>query len=237
MLNFTASRNTPNRSDEHEFPGIEELLLGTQQKSLPVSSNLDGDDPDGFIDIDKLLSGMPQKGAISVDPNYSGIAVDMVDNRTRGGSTSSSSRSTTGNSQDPNTISDDGPMADESETDYSDHDVDFRAKSDSDRLYVIDSELAVSDSFGVGATFNFQCLSTHRQDHDNDYNDVADKTQLCLSVDRPISASLKPGPNTKHASNVRVKTDVTQQSTSSPNLDGAKQVEDKGCNAFVKGNI
>jgi hypothetical protein len=138
----------------------------------------------------------------------------------------------------PITISDDEPAADESETDCSDLDVDFEAKSDSDRPHVADSEPAISNGFGVEATLNSDCLFTHHQDDDNDHdNDVANKTQLCLSVGHPISASLEPGPNTQHASKLQVNTDITQQSTSSPNLDSAKQVEDEGCDAFVKENV
>ncbi|KAH7420214.1 hypothetical protein BKA64DRAFT_634849 [Cadophora sp. MPI-SDFR-AT-0126] len=92
--NFTASQNLPNRSDDGDFPDVDELLSGTWQKSMPASEDLNGDDPNGFIDIDELLSGVQQKGRTSVDPDYSGMAVDMVDNRTQGGSPTSSSRST-----------------------------------------------------------------------------------------------------------------------------------------------
>ena len=69
--------------------------------SLPASAVLNGDYRDGVID--ESLSGMQQKGPTSVDPDCGGMAVDMVDNRTRGGSPSSSSRSTTGNSQGKHT--------------------------------------------------------------------------------------------------------------------------------------
>lgn len=74
-------------------------MSGTWQKSMPASDDLNGDDPNGFIDIDELLSGVQQKGRTSVDPDYGGMAVDMIDNRTRGGSPSSSSRSTAGSSR------------------------------------------------------------------------------------------------------------------------------------------
>ena len=72
---------------------------------MPASEDLNGDDPNGFTDIDELLSGVQQKGRTSVDPDYSGIAVDMVDNRTRGGSYTSSSRSTVGSNRGEHTAS------------------------------------------------------------------------------------------------------------------------------------
>jgi hypothetical protein len=84
---------------------MEELLSGIRQKSMLVSSDLNGDDPNSFIDIDELLSGVQQKGLTSVDPDYSGMAVDMVDNRTRDGSPTSSSRSTAGSSRGEHTAS------------------------------------------------------------------------------------------------------------------------------------
>jgi len=72
---------------------------------MPASEDLNGDDPNGFIDIDGLLSGVQQKGPTSVDPDHGGMAVDMVDNRTRGGSPTSSSRSTVESSRGEHTAS------------------------------------------------------------------------------------------------------------------------------------
>lgn len=101
----------------------------------------------------------------------------------------------------PITISDDEPAADESKTDCSNLDVDFEAKSDSNRPHLADSKPAISNGFGVEAALNSNCLFTHHQDDNNNHNnDVANKTQLCLSAGHPISASLEPGPNTQHAS-------------------------------------
>lgn len=68
-----------------------------------ASAGLNGDD-DGFIDTDELLSGRQQRGPTSVDPDYGGMA-DMVDNGTRGGSPTSSSRSTVGSSRGEHTVS------------------------------------------------------------------------------------------------------------------------------------
>jgi hypothetical protein len=59
----------------------------------------DSDDNDGFIDIDDFLSDVQQKSVpASADPNSGGIA-EMVDNGTRGGSPTNSSRSTAGSSR------------------------------------------------------------------------------------------------------------------------------------------
>jgi len=70
-----------------------------------VSEDLNGDDCNGFIDIDELLSGVQQKERTSVDPGYGGMAVDIVDNSTRGGSPTSSSRSTAESSRVEHTAS------------------------------------------------------------------------------------------------------------------------------------
>jgi len=56
---FIVSRKLPNRcNDDDFFPDIEEHLSSTMQKSLPGSVDLNGNDQDGFIDIDELLSSM-----------------------------------------------------------------------------------------------------------------------------------------------------------------------------------
>ena len=82
---------------------MKELLSDTWQESMPTSENLNGDDCNRFIDIDELLSGVQQKGRTSADPGYGGLAVDMADNRTRGGSPTSSSRSTAESSRGEHT--------------------------------------------------------------------------------------------------------------------------------------
>ena len=64
-----------------------------------ASVDPNGDNDDGFVDIDELLSAMQQKSMpTSADTTSSGMA-EMVDNRTRGGSPADSSRSTTGSSR------------------------------------------------------------------------------------------------------------------------------------------
>ncbi|KAH8593858.1 hypothetical protein B0O99DRAFT_688292 [Bisporella sp. PMI_857] len=140
---FTASRNLPNRSGDNgdDFPDIEELLSGTRQKSLPASADLDDDDHDGFVDIDELLSGMQQKGQTSVDTDYGRMAANMVNDGTRGGSPTNSSRSTAGGSRDSIILSDDESAGAESETDYSNLEVDL-AKCDSSSPHITDSDIA-----------------------------------------------------------------------------------------------
>jgi hypothetical protein len=60
---LTATQNFPNsdNDNDNDFPEIDKLFSGIQQKNIlastdPNSSN--DNDGDGFIDIDKLLSGM-----------------------------------------------------------------------------------------------------------------------------------------------------------------------------------
>lgn len=103
----------------------------------------DSGDDDGFVDTYELLSGMKQESI------NSGSIAEKVDHGTRGGSPADSARSIEGSSQgehsaflhlartlthpipDPIILSDDESVGAESETDYSDLDVDSRAKSDS----------------------------------------------------------------------------------------------------------
>lgn len=61
--------------------------------------NSDDNDDDGFIDIDELLSSMQQKSVPASAPSNSGDMGQMVDNGTRGGSRTDSSRSTAGSIQ------------------------------------------------------------------------------------------------------------------------------------------
>jgi hypothetical protein len=63
----------------------------------------DGNDDDGFIDIDELLSGMQQKSVPASAASNSDDMSKMVDNRTRGGSPTDSSRSTAGSGRGEHT--------------------------------------------------------------------------------------------------------------------------------------
>ena len=69
-----------------------------------ASTDPNGDqDDDSFIDIDELLSGMQQKSVPASAGQNSGGMAELVDNGTRGGSPTDSSRSTAGSSQGEHT--------------------------------------------------------------------------------------------------------------------------------------
>jgi hypothetical protein len=72
-------------------------------------------------------------------------------------------------------LSDDESAGAESKTDYSDLDVDVRAKSDSDPPHVVENELADGDGLGLGAALIFDRLVTDHQDDYNDHDGVVDK--------------------------------------------------------------
>ncbi|KAG9228023.1 hypothetical protein BJ875DRAFT_490345 [Amylocarpus encephaloides] len=208
---FPASRNLPNRSNDDDFPDMEELLSGRRQKSLPATADLNGDDHDGFIDIDELLSGMPQKGPTSVDPDHGGMAANMVNNGTRGGSPSNSSRSTARSSRDPIILGEDESIGAESETDYGSLNAALTAKSDSSSPHIADSDMA---------------------DDDND-SAIVDSATLQLAADLPMSASPGNGTVTHQASPMQVNTEITQGSASYDDLDVTKEAEDEGIDVFA----
>ena len=88
------TQNSPNSDDDDDLPEIDELFSGMRQERMQASD----DDDDGFIDIDELLSRMQQKSVPArADLNSAGMA-EMVDNGTRGGSPTDSSRCTAGSS-------------------------------------------------------------------------------------------------------------------------------------------
>ncbi|PVH70289.1 hypothetical protein DL98DRAFT_141046 [Cadophora sp. DSE1049] len=200
----TASRNLQNRSDDDDdddFPDMEELLSCTWQKSMPASDNLNGDDPNGFIDTNELLSGVQQKGPTSVDPDYGGMEVDMVDNRTRGGSPTGSSRSTAGSN--PIILSDDDSVSAASETDNSNLEVDLTAKSDSSSPHIAESDMVDGEGVGFGTTYISDCLVADYQHDSNDSDSgVADGARLQLAG-LPRSASPGHGSVTRQASPIR----------------------------------
>lgn len=214
---FTASRNIPNRSDggDDDFPDIEELFSGTWQKSMPASADLNGDGPNGFSDIDELLSSVQQKGPTNEDPDYGGVAVDMVNNRTRGGSPASSSRSTAGISRDPIMLSDDEPVSAESETDYSNLNVDLTAKSDSSSPHIADSNMIDNEGFGCGTIYiSDHLVADHQDDSNNSDSGLADDARLQLAPDLPRSTSPGHGSVTHQARPIRVDIEITQGSAS-----------------------
>lgn len=239
--NLTAARNSPN-SDDDDFPEIDELLSGIPQKSMPASADPNGggggddDDSHGFIDIDELLSGMQQKSVpASADLNSGGMA-EMVDNGTRGGSPTYSSRSTAGSSQDPIILSDDESAGAESGTDCSDLDLDVRAKSDSEPPDVADSELADGDGFSSGAALTSDRLVTDHQDDDSDHDGGVDITQHRLSADRPRPASPDPGSDTRQANKLQLNTDIIRGSTSYETLNVTKALEGEGFDVVAEGD-
>jgi hypothetical protein len=64
-------------------------------------------------------------------------------------------------------LSDDESIGAESESNYSNLDIDLRAKSDSDSLHVADSELADGDGFGSGTIHTSGRLVADHPDDDN----------------------------------------------------------------------
>ncbi|KAG9235614.1 hypothetical protein BJ875DRAFT_265946 [Amylocarpus encephaloides] len=218
---FTASRNHPNRcdNDDDEFPDIQELLSGIRQKSMPITADLNGDNHDGFIDIDEFLSGRQQEGPTSVDPDFGRMA-DIVDSGTRGGSPISS-RSTIGSSRDPIILSDNESANTESETDYSNLKVDLTTNSDSSPPHIADNDMAVREGFGSG--------TTHISDDDNESGGV-DGATLQFPADLPISVSPSHGSFTHQASPMQVNSEIIQGSASYADLDVTKKAEEDNAN-------
>jgi len=232
--NLTATRNPPNSDDDDDFPDIDELLSGMKQKNNLASADPNSDnnnDNDDFPDIDELLSGMKQKSVPASAKSNDGNMAEKVDNGTRGDSPDSS-RSTEGSTQDPIVLSDDESIGAESETDYTDPDVDLAANSYPDSSHVADSELADGDGFGSRAALTSHCLVADHQD-DNDKNSGGiDNAQLRLSTDRPRSASPSHRSVTYQASK-QMDTDNVQ---GSKNLDVTKELEDEGSDVSVEGS-
>jgi hypothetical protein len=86
-------------------------------------------------------------------------------------------------------LNDDESVGAESKTDYSDLDVDPRAKNDSS-LSHLDGEPADGEGFGPGTTRVSGSLTTdHPNDGNKSNNGVVNNARLRLSADRPRSAS------------------------------------------------
>ena len=126
---------------------------------------------------------------------------------------------------DPILLSDDESVGAESETDYSDLDVDPRAKSDSG-LSHLDGEPADGEGFGSGTTRVSGSLATdHPNDGNKSNNGIVNNARLRLSADRPRSASPGHSSVTHQAGKLWVNTDLTQGSTSYVNLDVSKGLD------------
>jgi len=233
---FTASRDLPNRSDNNnydDFQAVKELLSDTWQESMPTSENLNGDDCNRFIDIDELLSGVQQKGRTSADPGYGGLAVDMADNRTRGGSPTSSSRSTAESSRDAIILSDDECVSTESETDYSSLEVDLTAKSDSSTPHIAERDMVNGEGSGFGTTYISDCLvADHQDDSSDSHSGMADGARLQLAG-LPRSASPVHEFVTHQASPIRVNTEIIQGSASYDGLNVTKETDDEGIDVLA----
>ena len=120
-------------------------------------------------------------------------------------------------------LSDDQPPATDSETDYSEADLDPTAKGDPDSLQVVDS-----DSFGPGTTFILRrCVAN--QDKNGDSNGVA---KLRLAADGIRSASPGQSFATYQASRRELNTDITQGR--SLDLEATSEGEYPGIDIFIK---
>lgn len=139
---------------------------------------------------------------------------------------------------DPIILSDDESPSAESDTDCSDLDLDVRVKSDPHPLHVANSELRDREGFrsGSGAAFNSDCLATDYNVDDNNHNGLIHTTPLNLSAGHPSSSTLKPGSDTRQASNLRMNSDITQdESTSYDNRDANKELQGGDLDVFVEG--
>lgn len=154
--------------------------------------------------------------------------MDIVDNSTRGGSPTSSSRSTAESSRDPIILSDDESVSAESETDYSNLEVDLTAKSDSSSPHIIDSDMVDGEGFDSGTAYISNRLVADHQDNSNDSDSgLANGARLQLAASLPRSASPGQGSVTHQASPKRVNTEMTQGSASYGGLDVTKGAEEE----------
>ncbi|PVH69523.1 hypothetical protein DL98DRAFT_598588 [Cadophora sp. DSE1049] len=229
------TQTSPNSDDDDDddLPSIEELLSGKWRKNSLASADPNGVD-DGFVDIDDVLSGIQQKSMLaSANLNSGGIAV-LVDNGSRGGTPADSSCSTAGSSRDPIILSDDESVSAESETDYSNLEVDLTAKSDSSTPHIAESDMVDGEGFGFGTTYISDRLVADHQDDSNDSDSgVADGARLQLAADLPRSASPCHGSVTHQASPIRVNTEITPGSASYDDLDVTKDAEEEGIDVLV----
>ncbi len=77
--------------------------IGQKDRLAKANPNYNGDDDDGFLDIDELLAGLQQEStSTSAKLDTDGMA-GKVGDRTRGNSPADSSRSTVGSTQGKHT--------------------------------------------------------------------------------------------------------------------------------------
>lgn len=120
-------------------------------------------------------------------------------------------------------------MSVESETDYSDLDLDPRARSESGPPH---PEGGGVDGISPGTTR--VSAADHLDDSNRSNDGVVNKVQLRLSADRTGSASPGHESVTHRASKLQVNNGITQGSTSYVNIDVTKELEDGKCGVSTK---
>jgi len=129
---------------------------------------------------------------------------------------------------DPIILSDDESVSAESETDYSNLEVDLTAKSDSSSPHIADSDMVDGEGFDSGTAYISDRLVADHQDNSNDSDSgLADGARLQLAAGLPRSASPGQGSVTHQASPKRVNTEMTQGSASYSGLDVTKGAEEE----------
>lgn len=159
-----------------------------------------------------------------------------VESTTLGNSTTDSTSLIEGSNQDPIMLSDDESIGAESKTDYSDLNIDPRAKSNSGPPHP-DSEPADGNGFGPGTrtTRVSSSLAADYPDNGNKSNNgVVNETQLRFSANRPGSAPPSYYSVIHRARKLQVNIDITQGSTSYFNLDITKDLEDREYSVSAK---
>ncbi|CZT07721.1 uncharacterized protein RCO7_11211 [Rhynchosporium graminicola] len=233
----TASRNLPNRSDDNsddDFPDMEKILSSTWQKSMPASEDLNGDEPNGFFDIDEVLSGAQQKGQTSEDSDFSRTVVDMVESRPRGGSPTVSSRSSAGSNRDPIILSNHEAVRAESETDYSNLEFDLPAKCDFSFPHIADSNILDGEGFGFDTVYvSDRLVADHQDDSNHRGSGVAHGARLQLAADLPRPAFRGYSSSTHQASPIQ----MTQGSTGYDGLNGTEEVEEEGIEVLADDQV
>jgi len=135
---------------------------------------------------------------------------------------------------DPIILSDDESVSAESETDYSNLEVDLTAKSDSPSPHIADSDIVDGEGFGFGTTYiSDRLVADHQGDSNDSDSGVADSARLQLAADLPRSVSPGHGTVTHQASPIRVNTEITQGSASYDDLDVTKEAEEEGIDVLV----
>jgi hypothetical protein len=118
---------------------------------------------------------------------------------------------------DPIILSNNKSANAESETDYSNPEVDLTTKSDFSSLYIADSDMADGKGFGSGTIYISDRIVADHQG----------------AADVPGSASPGHGSVIHQATPIRVNTEITQGSGTYDALDVTKKAEEGGINVFA----